>query len=534
MYDVRRVFEPLRGSTVVRKKLLATTMDYLERLQRMPDGPAVQLALSSAHFDAGKLHLDLGDALAARRSYEDSIAVLPGEPELATTRIALARALLGLSRACTRLRDLESVNANRARALRLAEQAHAAHPSNEHFGAILSIALIADGDRHVEDFRPEEAQPRFDRAARIREEHRRRNPEDPDVLNGLVQAWGRVAANHSLTGADELALKKYGEALELARRVIEIHLYGQILARLGQQRKARDRFAEAVAMVQPLHTGEPGLGELRRALAIYLESLAQSELRLEGEAKHAIEHGEAAIRHYEALVLANPDNERYQRDLMFGRFHLGHALSETSASLAKRDAEPVLQRSLTELREAERIGKHLLRKTPESLRAHSDLTGVLGRLGNSLLGLGRHEEAEAIFRDNVETLRWLVERSGADADHQNNLSVAINCHATSLAYLGRLDDARQKLAESRRVSGEFLDSHPTSVELRLQAIDADHLELQILGGQIEDSKSKEERGRLGKLRETTRLRCVGHLQYLHERGQLQERYQPLFDSLRAK
>jgi len=410
LYDVHSAIEPLPGAIEARRKIVATTLDFLRRLAADAGGDdELRLVLSEAYVKVGDvqgypLRPNLGDVQGALASYKNALALLQGL--LAKDRDNLEYRLLRLQAEDGRLAVLAWKDKQR--------------PVIEALGNLLPearrIALRCPRDQRclMAEVRIESAlmehlagfdtQASLDHATRVVDllEHAVRIlPPGDELQSELADAYSQKAKALNTRIRQREAMEAYRRAIEireallrstpnnvLLRRSLMI-TYGNMGGNLGS----------------PLY---PNLGDTAGAEAAYGKALAIAR----------------------ELAAADPNNKLALSDL-------ANALRLYATLDLPKEKYP---QSLEKLQEAESIFKRLLADDPGSLSKLTWLMSTQTYAGRRLQELGDTEKAVAYYRESLRAVDQLLARNSS----LNLLSQAMSAEkplAELLCQQGRCEEA---------------------------------------------------------------------------------------------
>lgn len=349
---------------------------------------------------------------------------------------------------------------DRARAVKdyLIEVFSAADPEYESGETLTAVELVERGATRISD--RFEGQPeiraeimrvlgavlinlaQYDRAEEVLVEAlgEERQLDDPEGLHETLLRLGETA---QWRGETDVALERYEEAAELARRTFgpddprsleTITSMADQLIDMGRADEAGRLFREA----------------LDRSIRVFGDESEGTALRRLGLAKYLFRVGELEAAEREARAAI----EAYHRSGVRG-VPLADGLSALGATLARRDKGPeteaVLREAVAVLREEYGEMGH-----PKLAEALENLAGpLMGQDVAEVAGSERLAEAEACMREANEMIRRTVgEDSWLVATSSSNLSVV-------LTKQGDIEGAGELLAESVRIArAKFGDRHP--------------------------------------------------------------------------
>jgi serine/threonine protein kinase len=402
LFEVHTAIERLPGATAARQKLVQSTLEFLENLEKDAAGdPRLQVALGAAWLRVGEVQgspnaPSLGDTAGAARSLERAAGWIkpivnagPPQPDVLAVWIDIRRAqaellittgheddairllkgALPVAAALSRLSPLDGREANLHQVLISALQIH--NPAE----AVVHARLAAEG---------------FERLIKAR-------PEDADSVLALAASQSSWASVLRPTDPAE-ALEHYRESARLrealvaqypnnsaARRGLML-VYGQIASVLG------DSFM--------LTRGN----DVEGARAYYTKA--------------------AAIAH--DLAKADPVNRVARYDVASVELRLG-ALDPKPGEEAESIAALIRGRDLFE---------ELVKSDPLSVRYQSSLGLAHEYLGNRFRAAGKPDEALAEYRKSLEVTEKSLARNPGDVSSSNGALATEEAIATLQAERG--------------------------------------------------------------------------------------------------
>ena len=355
LFDVHDEIAKLPGSTEARKRIAASTTEYLARLkQQANDDPRMLTVLSQAYRRLGDVQgsrtaPSLGDTAAALASFREAerfasrlMSVAPGNSSLlewveASSRVA---SLLSVSRTPT-----PEAFAVWDRQQRLLERAMAAHPSHEIAGA---LAVVHQTLAFQWAFsRPDQALTNAQRAIQLMEPLVQSEPDNDSYTEALGVVCTTLARIQSNLGRFPEAAAEFQKAIELARKraarrptpgvmrdlAIAYSDLGNLQffserPSLGDWRASLDFYRKALAVEQPILAGDPADRTARRDTAFMLMRIGCRSLAPEmaGDERAALEKSAAV---FEDLAAHDPHNRDYRKQLAENMTCLGDYWRQT-------------------------------------------------------------------------------------------------------------------------------------------------------------------------------------------------------------
>jgi tetratricopeptide (TPR) repeat protein len=391
LFDVHSSIEPLAGSTPVRRDIVRTTLQYLERLSKdAPQDDALRLATAEAYRKVGDVqgyptHPNLGDTAGALDSYRKAEALI--EPlyrqkavdplvvkRWLTIEARLAAALTAIgkqSESVPRLEralpeaaglvhgyplDLEAALAQVAvldelgdallytdvprsieyttKTRELLSKLVAAHPADNDIAAQLATSQCRMGTLLNRKVEPRAALEALEQCAAARETLARRDPANAMWQRNLMMAYGNIGSTRG----------------------------GPFTTNLGEPRQAALYYGKALAIAERMHEADPEnrTAELDTAAALLrLGSLPPEP----GQEAAALERIRRACAILERLRQADPQSVSIAHQLSVAYEYAGHRLMDMhrpSAAMAE------FQKSLT-------VAEQDFQAHPDDTPAHSQI-----------------------------------------------------------------------------------------------------------------------------------------------------------------
>ncbi|MGD9691350.1 MAG: protein kinase [Phycisphaerales bacterium] len=404
--DFNDEIRELRGATAARDRLLREARAYLEKVRAQGDEDVAFLReLADAHDRVGELLAGVYGP-STRQSSEGEVGF--GESRRLRERVLArlptdARAHADVARSMQRSATLMQQERKYADALAQMEEA------------------IAGCDRALSFVKGSE---------------------------GDVRAETEALRAACVTGAGDLAMRLGEEAREPGERA------GRAAEALGRydsaasywRSRARDEGAgRALAMLASKRS---------RVLLLLAESGESARF---DEAREAVEEALAA---FERIARESPASRRAQRDVWIALHHRG----DTGARIARRQAEGLdgeeraalvraaSETALADYTRAVRIAGQLA-ADEENVEAQRDLALCLNKQANTLLALGREDEAERVYGESLRVRRAL-QAGDPTARHTHDLFVGLV--KAGEAALRRSESMRGETAEAAREEARVL------------------------------------------------------------------------------
>jgi tetratricopeptide (TPR) repeat protein len=293
--------------------------------------------------------------------------------------------------------------------------------------ADLSKALRQIGQIHAARGDFDQALAAFDESLAMAQELHARDPDNPQRLFDLGNAWYWVGYIPYFTNdldATEAAWLKY---LETARRLVglepdkpewRLELYyannnlGAVETRRGQSREAILWHREAARLAEALARDDPAEATYRRQLAESLSFLSTEQENL-GRYADALASRREAMQINDALVASDIDNMRWRNDRARGRFLYGELLT----LLNDPAALTVLEQSVAELEELVEFDPANREWARDLCYAQTALAAGYHQFGRNAVGLRQarqaREVADTLIASGPDIVDWQVRRARA-------------------------------------------------------------------------------------------------------------------------
>jgi tetratricopeptide (TPR) repeat protein/tRNA A-37 threonylcarbamoyl transferase component Bud32 len=242
-------------------------------------------------------------------------------------------------------------------------------------------------------------------------------------------------------------------AFDLARTCRE---QANLLRQERHNAEARDAYARAVAVLEPVVTAGPDRVEPRRELGTVLARLGvlQTELGDQDAAEATFRRGLDVL---EPLLAEFPTNPRIRE-----------SLAETLDSLAR-----LLRRKPGSTEEAEarlRLAVGHYQRLADDFPGRAEYHRILARgwinLGSLYVNTGRPAEAEGPYRKAAETLEALQARVPDEPKVRRDLGIARNNLGSTLEQTGHAGDAVAEFRRAIAIQSELVQRHPDVPDYR--------------------------------------------------------------------
>jgi tetratricopeptide (TPR) repeat protein len=359
---------------------------------------------------------------------------------------------------------------------------------------------------------------------------------DPAVRREAASAWARVGDINRLLGNPGAAEKAYKNGLTLQQQVVEecpdqpgprfdlAGIYndlGTVLASQGRIAEAETSYRQAISVNQKLADSYPANALYRKWLARNYNNLGRLQqddgrladadksfrhalsLRVElnkGQRDSPAAREDLALVHMNLGVLASAQGKEQvaeqefrqaidlleelpegRRQAVTNRVNLARCFTNLSAVLRVHGQQT---QAVAAARKARDLWLELIQEYPTLAVGHEGLAYACNQLG---LGLqkGDPNEAEAAFRQGIETCRKLITTEPRNPDYHSLLGGALHNLAILLAQRSQLPDASRLLKEAIEQQKKALEKTPSNPAYR-SFLRNHHLGLARVLEQLED------------------------------------------------
>jgi serine/threonine protein kinase len=381
MFEFNDAITNLPGSTPARALVVKRAREYLERLASEPSAGrdrALQEELATSYERLGRLQgmpgwSNLGDSSGAVESFQRAMAirteVAAGRPDDIAAQSALASTHIQLGRILATTGKHSEGRRHADEALRLAEALYARAPEQKEARVALIRALDGisqfyvdeDDIAHVIEYRR--------RVLDLEEQFGAAQPERPDYQRSLALASKRLGAALEKSGDLAGAIALYRKALALDEKRVKAdkndasalldlsYSYGSIglaLYHLGDTAGGLDNYSRALQIREAVARADPSNVNAQAAIASALSKIGLIRRKLKDWGA-ALEAYQRATAVWESMSAADSNSEITKRDVAaayqgMGELYLEWATAEESQARAVRSrletAQRWLQRSL--------------------------------------------------------------------------------------------------------------------------------------------------------------------------------------------
>ncbi len=301
--------------------------------------------------------------------------------------------------------------------------------------------------------------------------------DDPALLEDIADAYDRVGdiqagIRGGNLGNTQGAIESYRQAESVRAalqnapgaprpsdaRLLRSHLrLGDVLARIGDDAAAADRYQSAVAAAERILQDDADDASLRRSLAVTQIKLADAHRRLGdlGAARQAYEESLGIRR---ILVDQAPTEIQPRRDLSVGLIAIADLEEQTGDHARAR----------TNRREALRLREEILVETPESGRAQRDVGVASMYVARSERRLANFEAARAHAQRFDELTQALLEADPENARARRDRLLALDLRADVERDLGDVQAALDLYSEVERQADRMIAMDPENRTLKRQ------------------------------------------------------------------
>ena len=481
IFDVYDSIKGLAGATPAIQQLIDTALSYLEKLESSGDiakDDPLWLEIGSAYLRLGDVQgnpaeNNLGDPDAATASYQKSLEIYQRWhnqfPKDRRGYQGLLSSHLGIGSIDEYQGRLSDSDQHYEQALLVANQELAAWPDADGVRQVYRIkyAIAAAQDRRDEKKR---AKATFAEAVALIDNHPKLQEND-NLRVDLAMALGRL---------------------------------GQLQATFNENAQAEQSLQRSIELLEGLANADPESAYHRRNLAIAYEHLARYYTR-NGNPQLAAPYLDKTGRVLRELLALDPDNTRAQRDVMISLHRQGHLLislkrfADALASFERLveiagdryQSNPIFENGVFRANAVENISRaylaqedfegalesqqrtidlreELLASQPENAMIKQNLAFAIRNTGKSLLKLGRHADALAVFERAAQLNRELYDEAANAEGNPRRLANSLLYCGFALIDLKRSDDAIKYFEEAADIRRQDYQLNPDDVDIKLQ------------------------------------------------------------------
>ena len=371
LIDIHAELERLQGATDARKKMVETTLVYLDNLAKSSGGDAGILdVLSGAYMKMGDVqglpdHPNLDDTKGAEASYRKALSVAQYGLTLHPNHVELLGAVVNIEE---RLASLYAQFGQSAAALEHEQAALAAAEKRIKLDPKSPESQNLLGSAHLEmafrlaSSKPDEAMVHARQALAICLPLSAAHPDDPMLTERISDIYSMLGRSYSHQGQVAEALEQYRQAATLRERLVAS--------------RPNDRLAKRELMLAYAH------------MASALGSPWSENL---GRPAEALEYFTKAVGMAEAIAAIDPQDRLAQHDLANALLRQG-SIAPSPADWAG---------SLQALRRAAAMVETLAAQNPANTVHADDLASIYETTGGRLADMGRRGEALAAYRKSL-------------------------------------------------------------------------------------------------------------------------------------
>jgi tetratricopeptide (TPR) repeat protein len=403
IYDVHDAVRDLPGSTRARQTIVATGLDYLNRLEGEAAGDAaLQRDLAAAYLrigdvQGGVLGSNLGDVAGALTSYQrardltERIGETDGPRRLAAVDVKIGD---GLSYHGDLAGALQAYSRGR-RIIEPVASSAAAHPDD-----ILQLAAVLQGISRVQGLQREmtSALETSQRLLELRQGLVQRDPANTAWRESLAGAEAEVSMSLQRMGRPADALPHARSALAVRERQA-----AEQTGTVGAQRSLILAYSHVADVLG--NPTMPSLGDSAGAIELYRKMTSVAE----------------------RLLAADASDRRAKLDMANCLLRLGSALV----------ASPDRHEGIARLQQSEQLMRDIVAAEPKNNRVKVTLAFVHGRLGDALDSSGRSAEAIEQFDQAIRVSMDVLAADPKEGSIVATLAVAHDGKALVLAKQGR-------------------------------------------------------------------------------------------------
>jgi len=423
VFDVNDALVPIPGTTAVRKLVVETALQYLDRLSRdKVSDPELREELAAAYIRIGKVQggaflPNLGDSSGAIASFRKAIAAAGDDMAPAFVRLRIEATINVAQLSVDPIQGAPEFDA----AIEAAERRLAAEPAD-----VQSLRLLADAYHgratvaHLTNHIPEHA----------------------------AMAERQIAVRVRLRAAGETAWRdEVSRARALAQLALALEQQGDYLAALSQLDLAQSAIEATLTQTGPNQVLERGLAELRSRKVPVLLALERTA--------DAAREGQAAIDLLQPLVASDALNIQYRADLAYAWLRLGDA----------RHAEGRLDEALELNRRALAVRRERAARHAGFIFVPWELTRSLNSVAELLLEVSppRADEAAGLYAEAREAGLRTLETAPSFAQVRKQVALAEEGLARAAILRDSVDAAGAKamLEQSAGTWREIVSRSPT-------------------------------------------------------------------------
>jgi tetratricopeptide (TPR) repeat protein len=290
-------------------------------------------------------------------------------------------------------------------------------------------------------------------------------PGNTEYQHNLAVALVRMGPIFQVRGDPQSAVTHTREATQIMDRLLQVApgpdirrdafrapLYvGDALADLGDYRQALELYGKALAIANTARM-DPPEADYKHRLAVINERLG-TMFMVSGDYAQALASYREALADEQAMRAAEPDNAGYRRLLANGFYHVSDALRE----------EKHYDESMAAVRQALALYEELARADPKNVGAKGDVGGCIQNLAETLLVQGDGRAAAEQADRAIVISRELAAQDPGSVDYRNVLAGTLVLSGNCLLAVHDPAAAIERLDEARRILEPIVASRPQQV-----------------------------------------------------------------------
>lgn len=425
IFDVHDEVARMPGSTKPREVIVATALDYLDKLSRTAsDDPVLLSELAQGYFKVGSAQgapaeANLGRTEAAFASFEKAQSLYERAAALDPKyRLPLAELLFSESYMRKVIGDSKNADEAMTKGLTIAEAFYKSQPTNKQALQMLAVANASVGDGK-EDSDSQAALAAYRRCRDYQAALTNLDPSDPNRMR-LFRAHLRV---------------------------------GSAAANSAELDESLANLNEAAKIIDGLSREQPNNPVYLRGLALLYQDLTflseTDERPSRGDTAHAIEYARKYVGVNETAMAKDPND-------VTAEFSLSMALIRLSSALRLTDTSE----SLATAKRALSLIDDNLKRSPDNFLTISRRARVLRRLSEASLAAGNLKAARDSAIESLAVTRTVVAKSPNDLDERRCLLLALAVLGDALAASGDQKGALQRYNEGVEIARSLLQIQP--------------------------------------------------------------------------
>ncbi len=438
LFDYHDAIANLPGSTVVRKKLVTDSLQYLDKLAgEGRNDESLEREIAAAYLKVGDVqgrpyYPSLGDLAGATVSYGRATDILDrlttrhaGNAQLQNERVV---AHLRLSEVTRESGQLERSRTEAKQSLEMAEKLQS-DPSNDDLRETLALACTTLGDVLGHPFvnnlgDSKGAMELYQRALAIREQLRANDPQNGERFRLAAIAHSRVGTIHWLWKDAAAAMREYEAELALDESLlaaapndvvrkraiaIDLSLMTTIVLDQGDIQRGRELLGRSVSLNEQIAQADPNNVEAAFDLATSYSKMIPIMAK-SGDGAGAREFFEKALAIYSAQLAKKPDDARILMTMRATYARMADAL------LDSKQTTEALAFANQSVATAEQVVKLASRVDTLRFKAHSllDRARIFVALSDWPAARADYEESIGILDNIPETAALPMDKTKRD------------------------------------------------------------------------------------------------------------------------